>query len=255
MKKTAILGLFLFGSFISCNQKSEEEIAKIVDVLQSDLQNTSYEVTNSIPLLETLDESITNAGRTNEFASNAMLSNETIVVQEFAPDSVVVIDPQEMPAPQTPQVVTQVVYQTQQTRPANPPSSLYVIQNEVYIKVGDDIAKTEVSRSSSQKITVAVFPQRNVVSADIYIYAIPTSSPIVRNYNTLIGYAQGIEFINGQAQFTRYWKARRSDGRFFRPGLYNVYVEYHYKNKAGNVVHTKGRFWGGNHRSWTVRVR
>lgn len=252
MKYIVKLGIFIFLGLVSCNQKNDEAISKITDMLKNDLKNTPFEVTNSIDLLEVGDNPMTNVMQdSNEFYNDMLVEQEPSITEE---NMVVVMNPEEISVP-TVMPITQEIYREE--RPTRPqlPSSLYVIQNEVFIKVGDDHSTMDISRRTSQKITVAVFPKDNMVSVDIYLYAIPTNSPIVRNYNTLLGFAKDIEFINGQAQFTRYWRARRADGRLFKRGLYNVYVEYHYRNENGVVVGTTGRFWGGSHRTWTVRVR
>lgn len=256
MRYTVKIGICMLVGLVSCNQKNDEAISKITDVLKKDLQNTEFEVTNSIALLETGNNPITNMTNVTEQTTlpveSMMVEEPTIMPTE---EMVVVMTPENIPVTTSVPITQEIYRETKSTSPTPLlPSSLYVVQNEVYIKVGDDYSKMNISRHKSQKITVAVFPKNSVTSVDIYLYAVPTRSHIVRNYNTLIGFAKGIEFINGQAQFTRYWRARRADGRLFPAGFYNVYVEYHYRNNKGAIVDTMGRFWGGSHRTWTVRV-
>ncbi len=245
-----ILILLLF--VVSCDKKDDEAIARITSVLREDLKDTENNITNAIEILETEPAIELETIRPN--VENIL---QEVVIPE-TPD-VYAVEYQQRPITQQQPSAQEYNYQPSvaqeyvQPRPKSK-SSLNVVQQESYIKVGNDRPGTTVSRNKSQKITVAIFPQISATSVDIYLYAVPTYSHLVRNYNTLIGYAKGIEFVQGQAQFTKHWRARRSDGRNSRSGKYNIYVEYQYKNSRGQIIQTRGRYWGGNHRGWTVRV-
>ncbi|MGL5956980.1 MAG: hypothetical protein ACRC0X_10370 [Brevinema sp.] len=233
MKRTRIGVLIVLG-LLSCNQKNEETIAQITELLSENL--IMADVTNAVALVESVPN------LPIEFMVNEMANMEKTVIVE------------EIMTPMEPEIIIDVPRLRQEYTPPIPQnrSSLYVVQRESYIKVGNDMPALNVSYNNSQKITVVVFPIPNAVMVDIYLYAIPEYSPLVRNYNTLIGFAQQIELVQGQAQFTKYWRARRSDGRMMNRGAYNIYVEYHYRNSRGQILQTTGRFWGGSHRSWKV---
>ncbi|MGL4562907.1 MAG: hypothetical protein ACRCVW_03525 [Brevinema sp.] len=142
---------------------------------------------------------------------------------------------------------------TKSTRPKSR-SKLKTISYGSYIKIGIDRPKITVSRTSSQKITVVVIGDSSIKLTDVYIYAIPIGSRLVRNHNTLIGFVNNLEVVNNQAQFTRFWNGKRSNGSFMKPGHYNIYVEYRYKNAQGVIIKKQGRYWGGSKRRWTIEI-
>ncbi|MGL4367251.1 MAG: hypothetical protein ACRCTQ_03065 [Brevinemataceae bacterium] len=188
-------------------------------------------------------------------------------------DTLSVPENSEMQLSSTPDITSQVplsINQDQYTKPSPkkiPPkkrsytkksstfvSGLRVIQQKVYIKVGTDRSNISVSTNKVQKITAAVFTKPGAVSIDIYIYAIPIETPLVRNKNTLLGFIKNMDVINNQAQFTKYWSAKRVDSRPFAPGFYNIYIQYYVKDRQGNIIEVTGRYWGGNHRNWLIEV-
>lgn len=133
-------------------------------------------------------------------------------------------------------------------------SSLTAIDSGSYIKIGDDKSSIQVKKSKSEKITVVVLTGSKVKLADVYIYAIPVGTKLVRNHNTLVGFVNNLEVVNNQAQFTRFWTGKRANGTYFRPGKYNIYIEYRYKNGHQNVIGRAGRYWGGSKRQWIVEL-
>ena len=252
-----ILFFSILGTgLVACNNKNDDTINRITESLKEDLNLGDINITNAVELMADGDfqEELTNdivLATENYVTDKTTNSDSPMFVTE-------VVDVAEEPyIPNTTQRADIIRMDTQPTRiPARVPKreSLKVVQQESYIKVGIDKPGITVSRKKSQKITVVVFPETRSTMVDVFLYAIPTTCPLVRNNNTLIGYVKGIEFINKQAQFTRYWTANLADGRPLKSRKYNIYVEYHYRNAQGQVTYIRGRFWGGNHRRWNVRV-
>ncbi|MGL4676485.1 MAG: hypothetical protein ACRCWI_02315 [Brevinema sp.] len=233
MNKIRIGVLIVFG-LLACDQKNEETIAKITELLSENLAMETANITNAVSLLESVPN----------------LPIESIEIEKI--EDVVAME--EVIVPIEPMVEMPAIRQEYTPKKPQNRSLLNVVQKESYIKVGNDVPNLKVSYDNSQKITVVVFPIQHAVMVDIYLYAVPVYCSLVRNYNTLIGFAQKIEFVQGQAQFTKYWRSRRSDGRIMKKGAYNIYVEYHYRDSKGRVLKTTGRFWGGNHRSWQIHI-
>ncbi len=253
--------LILLLLVVSCNKKDETAIARITDVLKDDIQE--MDVTNAVALFEEITIPTVEVFEVAIDESYTPQEEQTIPYETL--DSllpIIVVDDRVVDDIPSQAVVKTEGYAPVQSQgsleyvsqPIRAKGSLNVVQQESYIKVGNDQSGITVSKNKSQKITVVVFPQGRSTSVDIYLYAVPTYSHLVRNYNTLIGFAKDIEFVQGQAQFTRHWRASRSRGDSLKNGRYNIYVEYHYKNSRGQVVKKLGRFWGGSHRKWTVRV-
>lgn len=127
--------------------------------------------------------------------------------------------------------------------------------SDIYIKIGSDKNREVISRKSPKKMTVAVFPKRSVKTVDIALYAVPCCCGLVKNRYTLISHIKKAEVVNHQAQFTKHWSGSLHSGRCLSCSEYNVYAEYIGYNAEGKEVCRKGRYWGGNHRHWVVRVR
>ena len=237
-----ILMLSILGTVVvACDKKKDDTVNRITESLKKDLNLNGINITNAVEL-------ISNVNLPEEFA-NDMTLGEDFTMNEIE-------NIQETPVLVT-KVVDNVARQDSQSHLYNSASiknreQLNIVQQESYIKLGIDKPGIRVNRNKSQKITVVIFPEQYAEMVDVYIFAVPTSSYLIRNNNTLIGYARGLEFVNGQAQFTRYWSARLVNGKFMKSRRYNIYVEYHYKNSKGKVMLTKGRYWGGNHRKWNV---
>ena len=60
----------------------------------------------------------------------------------------------------------------------------------------------------------------------------------------MIGAAENIDLINGQAQYTKFWNGRNVDEDFLVQDNYNVYVYYKLKNAKYEVLKKEGRYWG-----------
>ena len=234
----------------ACNKKNDDTINRITESLKQDLILSDVNITNAVELMADVDPQ-------GELTNNIILATENMETAQGSPMFVTeVVDVPEVAYVPNSQRVDIISMDSQPTTPARTQKreNLKVVQQESYIKVGIDKPGIKVSRNKSQKITVVVFPEDRATMVDVYLYAIPTDSSLVRNNNTLIGYVKGIEFINKQAQFTRYWSAKLADGRVMKSRKYNIYVEYHYRNTQGQVTYIRGRFWGGNHRRWYVLI-
>lgn len=247
----SILGIGLGA----CNKKNDDTINRITEALKQDLILSDINITNAVELMADIDLQ-------EELTNNIVLATEDFMINEttnsgspiFVTEVIDVVEAPYIPNTQRVDIIRMDTQSTTTPARVQKRESLKVIQQESYIKVGIDKPGIKVSRNKSQKITVVVFPETRSTMVDVYLYAIPTTSPLVRNNNTLIGFVKGIEFINKQAQFTRYWSAKLADGRLLQPRRYNIYVEYHYRNTQGQVTYIRGRFWGGNHRRWNVLV-
>ncbi len=197
MKK--ITALLAFITLTACNDRRDEEaIARITDLLREDFR-TAYinddDVTNSVNLLQPAPPE----------------AQEIVVVELYTDMPTIDIQGDELPLP---------AYHsnTQPSTPQHTPAAQHTAnaQNtaqEVIINIGEDKSGISVSRRQQQKITTAVFRQKDAASVDIYLFAIPVCDALVRNYNTLIGYAKAIDFIGGHAQFTKYWNGYRLNGQ------------------------------------------
>ena len=250
----SILGIGLGA----CNNKNEDTIKRITETLKQDLSLDDINITNAVELMADIDLQ-------EELTNNIILATEDTIINEtknretiqespiFVTEVVDVTEASYIPNAQQTDIISMDIRPPKPVR-TQKREKLKVVQQESYIKVGIDKPGIRVSRNKSQKITVVVFPENRATMIDVYLYAIPTACPLVRNNNTLIGFVKGVEFINKQAQFTRYWSAKLADGRFMKSRKYNIYVEYHYRNSKGQVTYIKGRFWGGNHRRWYVLV-
>ena len=254
------LGILFFSILVmglgACNKKNDDTINRITESLKEDLILSDINITNAVELMAgtNFQEGLTN---------NIVLATEDLTMNEIENMGTVqtspmfvteVVDVSEVPYVPNTQRTDIIRMDTPAPARTQKRESLKVVQQESYIKVGIDKPGIKVARNKSQKITVVVFPEDRATMVDVYLYAIPTISPLVRNNNTLIGFVKGVEFINKQAQFTRYWSAKLADGRFMKAGKYNIYVEYHYRNSQGQVTYIRGRFWGGNHRRWNVTI-
>ncbi|MGL4393857.1 MAG: hypothetical protein ACRCS8_01345 [Brevinema sp.] len=225
-------------AFVSCDDKnSKKELDKMVDQLQQDSQTMD---------LSSVKSSIDLVNQADGLVANGVDINELMVEEQFIPE----------------QSVRQYVQGDTVSRPAVTPAQIGTITRDrlnavsygSYIKIGSDKSRVVASRKNSQKITVAVMGDSQTKLADVYLYAVPVGHKLVRNYNTLIGYVNNLEMINGQSQFTRYWNGRRANGTFVKKGRYNIYAEYRYKDARGNIIKKQGRFWGGSKRRWVVEI-
>ncbi|URA09354.1 hypothetical protein [Thermospira aquatica] len=111
-----------------------------------------------------------------------------------------------------------------------------------YMKVGTDRSGQTLSPRRYIKISSWVFTQEGK-TVDFYLYAVPFKSGKVQSAN-LIGRVRGIEVINNQAQYTRYWNGITIHGNFLPKGKYNIYLTYVIKNSKGKVIKTESRYWG-----------
>ena len=219
------LGILFFSILVmglgACNKKNDDTINRITESLKEDLILSDINITNAVELMAgtNFQEGLTN----NEIENMGTVQTSPMFVTE-------VVDVSEVPYVPNTQRTDIIRMDTPAPARTQKRESLKVVQQESYIKVGIDKPGIKVARNKSQKITVVVFPEDRATMVDVYLYAIPTISPLVRNNNTLIGFVKGVEFINKQAQFTRYWSAKLADGRFMKAGKYNIYVEYHYRN-------------------------
>lgn len=111
-----------------------------------------------------------------------------------------------------------------------------------YMKVGTDKSGQSLSPRRYIKISSWVFTQQGK-TVDFYLYAVPFKSGKVQSSH-LIGRVRGIEVINHQAQYTRYWNGITIHGNFLPKGNYNIYLTYVIKDSRGKVLKTESRYWG-----------
>lgn len=273
-----VISILLFGA---CENEDQNKINQITQALQEDLDLSDIRITNAVDVLQEssdlfLSTEIVDVDTSNDTSLVAPEQDDlekTEILQYTDVENIEVDDGvnnkeetstkiiEIVPDRVSYEVATRdnedMAYQRRmslgQTK-VRSSSYLNTIQQDSYIKIGKDRPNISVGRGNTQKITTVVFVKNRAVMVDVYLFAIPIRSPLVRNYNTLIGYAKNLELINGQSQFTRYWNGRRSNGSYLRPGNYNVYVEYQYKNARGQIIYKMGRYWGGNHRRWKAIV-
>ncbi|MGL4388264.1 MAG: hypothetical protein ACRCTJ_02575 [Brevinema sp.] len=253
MRNFLILGLVIFG-FVSCDDKNnKKEIDNAANQIQTDSEILDLSsVKNSINLI---DPSSFDSNQIPTVTDDSLISadvvdiNNLILEEQFVPEQsvqkYVQSDKIAIPA---------VVTANKKTSNAQRASRLHTLSFGSYIKIGVDKPRITVSKNNSQKITIVVIGNHTIQLADVYIYAVPVNSRLVRNNNTLIGYVNNLEMVNNQSQFTRFWRGRRANGTFMKKGRYNIYVEYRYKNAQGTVVKKQGRFWGGSKRHWIVEI-
>lgn len=119
------------------------------------------------------------------------------------------------------------------------------VKGESYIKVGNDTPGQVVSPRKFLKLTFAVFSKsRNISHVDFYVYALPRGQKVFDS-KYLITVVKNVEFINGQAQLTKYWNARNVEWDFLPQGEYNIYLKCFLKNSEGKIIQKVERYWGG----------
>ncbi len=241
-----LLILVMMLGIVTCRDDNEEAINEITASLIENLDMTELDITNAVELTEVVPAPVFPVIEETAMVEEKMMPLERVEETDLRmvpkdTGAYIVADTT---------VKSQIIPKTIRTTGRDP----NVIQQDTYIKIGGDVSGIVVKRNRAEKITTAVFPRDNTASVDIYLYAIPTYSKLVRNDNTLIGFVKNLEPVYGQAQFTRYWNGKRSNGTYVRRGNYNIYVEYYYKNSNGQILSQDGRFWGGNHREWTLRI-
>ncbi|MCX7821684.1 MAG: hypothetical protein N2258_08445 [Brevinematales bacterium] len=110
-----------------------------------------------------------------------------------------------------------------------------------YIIVGNDSSGQSVSPRKFLKLTMVIVPKSaKAKNVNFYVYALTkdgTKKYMIYNVNN-------IEVINGQAQLTKFWNAKKIDGDFLDPGNYNIYVKFVVKDKNGEVIDNIERYWG-----------
>lgn len=261
MRKRKILVSIMFLTiFVACGDEAggTEEAIKS---LQEELALTDIDITNETSLfMETVDSSSiadTIAVKIQDEASQTVIEKGLPTLQVEMPvteEELMVERVMPPPSPVAPEMIAPPIRRARD-RAVKPRSQLVVVQQGSYIKVGNDRPGLSIFPNANQKITTVIFPKGRSAMVDIYLFAIPTTSPLVRNANTLIGYVKNVDFINGQAQFTKYWNRKRSNDTYVIPRNYNIYIDYYYKNAQGRVITREGRYWGGSHRRWYVKVR
>lgn len=118
-------------------------------------------------------------------------------------------------------------------------------QSGAYFKVGSDVSGQSVNPRESIVITTVIFnDEADGAWADVGIFAVPKGQTATLSWNNIIGWADQLQFVNGQAQFTRYWNADNSAGEFFDAGKYNIYLYYKIDDADGAVLSTGSRYWG-----------
>jgi len=227
-----IIAIILVIIVSACDKKEEkidDSVNEIIKLIQTDADSYKEDITNitnSVDLVEQEEE----IRLDDEMETISVITDSSFIPEDTSnKESRMIVD-----------------------IPRQIDSSKY--KDLLYIKIGNDKSYNVVSRRNPQKITVAITLEQKYSNIDIFIYAIPIKSKLIRNSRTLIGYVKNLEIINNQVQFTRYWLGRRSSGSSLRKGYYNIYVQYYYKNSNNRIIKLEGRYWGGNHRNWKIKV-
>ena len=222
MKKLLILliaGIFL--AIAGCQKKiSNEDVERNAMLLKDEVlsqTNVVAALSNEI-LLQTIEPVVLTTNQpmpvTNEVVEIASLGDKPIEKPEASPSS----------------------------QKAVASRSVSVAKVGSDMKVGRDKKGQMLSPRRAIKISSWVFTKEGK-TVDFYLYAVPYKSGKVQSSH-LIGRVHGIEVINSQAQYTRYWNGRTIYGDFLPKGKYNIYLTYVIKNASGKVLKTESRYWG-----------
>ncbi len=223
MKKIIVLifaGVFL--AIAGCQKEkkiSDEDVARSASLLKDEIlsqTNVTPALTNEVALqtVEPIVLAGSQAGTTNVLPEIVPLEDKPIEVPQTSKPAV------STPTQRSPQVA----------------------KVGSYMKVGTDRSGQTLSPRRYIKISSWVFTQEGR-TVDFYLYAVPLKSGKVQSAN-LIGRVRGIEVVNNQAQYTRYWNGITIHGNFLPKGKYNVYLTYVIKNARGKVIKTESRYWG-----------
>ncbi|SFB89862.1 hypothetical protein SAMN02745150_01236 [Brevinema andersonii] len=239
--KDNLYRLILFFLIVACIKEKNISSAEIVDLIHQDALSIAQapEINDSVELVyrPTNIETASFEEETNIVTNtNAIILVSDPVLEEKAS---AVKSTQKIPIP-----LKKVI----------PKKVDNFLKPGSYIKIGNDTPGQTVSPRSARKITSVVITSGRSVYMDIYLYAIPKNQSLVRNANTLIGFVKDLDVVNNQVQFTKFWDARLVQGRFLTPGEYNIYMFYIYKDKNKKEILSSGRFWGGDHRRWFIKV-
>lgn len=227
MKKIIILLIAaVFFAIAGCqreNKISDEDVARNATLLKDEVlsQTNVVALTNESPLQK---------------IEPVMITQNQNVVSTNLPEIASIEDkPIEMPEPKK-----SIVGQKPSSSKIS--SGATVVKQGSFMKVGSDKSGQTLSPRKYIKISSWVFTQEGK-TVDFYLYAVPYQSGKVQSSH-VIGRVRGIEVINYQAQYTRYWNGRTIHGNFLPKGKYNIYLTYVIKNVNGKVIKTESRYWG-----------
>ncbi|MCX7882594.1 MAG: hypothetical protein N2314_05175 [Brevinematales bacterium] len=229
MKKKILCIVFavIFLAIAACQREKavvEEDITRNANLLKD----------------EVLSQTNTTANLTNE---TFLQTIEPVLV---ATNQKVAQTAGESPLPEIPALEDKAIEVPQQKKSPTHPVTKPTMVSKVgsYMKIGTDKKGQTLSPRRYIKISSWVFTQQGK-TVDFYLYAVPYKTGKVQSSH-LIGRVRGIEVINQQAQYTRYWNGITIHGNFLPKGNYNIYLTYVIKDGGGKVLKTESRYWGRN---------
>ncbi|MGC8764970.1 MAG: hypothetical protein ACP5QT_03705 [Brevinematia bacterium] len=211
------LAFFVIGA---CEKKEKTPSEKdlVAELLKENLLGTNTS-TNIV-----MDEEIT------EKVSNTNVVSESQKVGELSASSTSVVEVEEKP-----KIADEGIEVKPSKKIASQKAGSYII-------IGNDKSGQSVSPRKFLKLTFAVVVKSEKASSvDFYVYAIPKGKEKPR---FLISSVKNIKVINGQAQLTKYWNARKTDGDFLEVGEYNIFVRFDVKDEDGDILNKIERYWG-----------
>jgi len=225
MKKILVIlfaGVFL--AIAGCQRDKatlEEDVTKNASLLKDEVLSQ----TNTVALLA-------NETPLQTIEPVALTTNEALLTNQVASTPVEVMPLEDKPI------------EVPQKAPASGVSERTTTVTKVgsYMKVGKDESGQTLSPRRYIKISSWVFTDKGR-TVDFYLYAVPYKTGKVQSTH-IIGRVRGIEVINHQAQYTRYWNGITIHGNFLPKGRYNIYLTYVIKDSQGKVIKTESRYWG-----------
>jgi hypothetical protein len=113
------------------------------------------------------------------------------------------------------------------------------------IIIGNGATNQTAAPRKSIKMTFVAFSKiKDYRYCDFIVYAMPAGRGKTLDSSYMIGAAENIDLINGQAEYTKFWNGRNVDEDFLVQDNYNIYVYYKLKNAKYEVLKKEGRYWG-----------
>jgi len=119
------------------------------------------------------------------------------------------------------------------------------LKSGLIILIGSGTINQNAAPRKSIKMTfVAVTKSREYKYCDFIIYAIPVGKGKMLESDHIIGEVDNIDFVNGQAQYTKFWNGKNIDDDFLLQDDYNIFAVCKLKNTKYEVLKKEGRYWG-----------
>jgi hypothetical protein len=119
------------------------------------------------------------------------------------------------------------------------------LKSGLIILIGSGAINQNAAPRKSIKMTfVAVTKSREYKYCDFIIYAIPIGKGKILDSDHIIGEVDNIDFVNGQAQYTKFWNGKNIDDDFLLQDDYNIFAVCKLKNTKYEVLKKEGRYWG-----------